>query len=197
MKENRDLAPIHAAADNMFRDMNTVEQLYKDGQSELADGRPDRAAEPFCEALALDEKLMLAEKVSAPADERKKELDKMISFFRHNTQRDMASHSYQRGKELADREDRKQACRIWKLGFSFWRGQPRPAQGAHQRLHRRGEQPHGRGRHLRRPRRRWSSTRWTATATRSRPRRRRRAQLPRGAARAATSAPRWRPQVDG
>lgn len=124
VRENRDLASLHSVAKNMFDDMNAAEQHYKDGQSELADNRPDRAASSFCDALTLDEKLMLADKVSLPADQRKNEIDKFPSYFRHNTERDMASHSYSRGKELADRGDRRQACRIWKLGFSFWHGNP-------------------------------------------------------------------------
>ena len=116
-------AAIHADAKNLRKQMTTVEQLYKDGQGELGNNRPDKANEPFAEALQIDEVLVLGEKKAAlPADQKKKDLEKMTSYYRRNIQQDMASKSYERGKDLMDRQDRRQACKIWKLGFQFWKG---------------------------------------------------------------------------
>jgi hypothetical protein len=123
VENNIEKAPIHADAKNLRKQMTTVEQLYKDGQGELGNNRPDKANDPFAEALQIDETLMLGQKgVGMPADQKKKELEKMTSYYRRNIQQDMASASYARGKDLADRQDRRQACKLWKLGFSFWKG---------------------------------------------------------------------------
>jgi hypothetical protein len=116
-------ASLHAAAADLRKQMITVEQLYKDGQGELGNNRPDKANEPFTEALQLDEKLVLGPIKSAlPPEQRKKELEKLTSYYRQNIQQDMASAAYVRGKDLMDRQDRRQACRMWKLGFSYWKG---------------------------------------------------------------------------
>src|SRR3954464_9350915 len=44
------------------------------------------------------------------------------SFYRRNVQQDIAEKAYERGKDWAKREDQRKACRIWKIGFRFYRG---------------------------------------------------------------------------
>jgi ABC transport system ATP-binding/permease protein len=55
------------------------------------------------------------------AEEKKKELDKRVSFIRKAIVETMSSQSYEKGKGLADRKDFRAACRIWKLGSNFSR----------------------------------------------------------------------------
>jgi ABC transport system ATP-binding/permease protein len=120
---NIDKASMHEAAKTLIKQITTVEQLFKAGQGELANNRPDKAYEFFVEALEVDEQLVLGkEKAALPPEQKKKDLEKLTSFYRRNIQQDMASSSYQRGKDLMDRQDRRQACKIWKMGFSFWKG---------------------------------------------------------------------------
>ncbi len=120
---NIEKAQLHAGARGLGKQITTVEQLYKAGQGELGNNRPDKAEEFFTEALTIDEQLVLGpEKLALPADKKKKELEKLTSYYRRNIQQDMAAACYARGKDLADRQDRRQACKIWKMGFSFWKG---------------------------------------------------------------------------
>jgi len=120
---NIEKAPLHEQAKNLGKQITTVEQLYKAGQGEIGNSRPDKAHEFFSEALVIDEQLVLGpEKAALPLEKKKKDLDKLTSYYRRNINQDMATSCYARGKDLMDRQDRRQACKIWKLGFSYWRG---------------------------------------------------------------------------
>lgn len=112
LRGNYEAAPFHAQADELIRIMSTVDQLFKNGETFLASDDPEKAAEPFREALQVDKELMLDLAESKP------------SFYRRNILQDMAEKSYQRGREWADRQDRRRACRVWKLGFGFYAGNP-------------------------------------------------------------------------
>ncbi|NOK38783.1 FHA domain-containing protein [Corallococcus exercitus] len=105
-----DQAEFHSLADELIRDVSNVDQLFKTGESALTNEDPERAVAPFKEALATDKRIMaeLAES--------------HVSFYRKNIFQDMASAAYLRGKHFADREDRRRGCRIWKLGFDFYKG---------------------------------------------------------------------------
>ncbi len=120
---NIEKAPLHEQAKNLGKQITTVEQLYKAGQGELGNNRPDKAHDFFSEALVVDEQLVLGpEKSALSMEKKKKDLDKLTSYYRRNINQDMASSCYARGKDLMDRQDRRQACKIWKMGFSYWRG---------------------------------------------------------------------------
>ncbi|NVJ06490.1 FHA domain-containing protein [Myxococcus sp. AM001] len=112
LRANYEAAQYHAEADELMKVMSTVDQLFKAGQSFLAAEDPEKAAEPFREALAMDKAVMMELAESKP------------SFYRRNILQDIAEKSYLRGKQWADREDRRRACRVWKLGFSFYAGNP-------------------------------------------------------------------------
>lgn len=112
LRANYESAQFHAAADEMLKTMSTVDQLFKGGQSYLAADDPEKAAEPLREALEVDKSLMLDLAESKP------------SFYRRSILADMADKSYQRGKHWADRDDKRRACRLWKLGFGFYAGNP-------------------------------------------------------------------------
>ncbi|NBD09580.1 FHA domain-containing protein [Corallococcus silvisoli] len=110
LRSKEDQAQYHAQVDDLIRDVSNVDQLFKTGESALTNNDPERAVAPFKEALTTDKRLMaeLAET--------------HLSFYRKNIFQDMATASYLRGKHFADREDRRRGCRIWKLGFDFYKG---------------------------------------------------------------------------
>ncbi|RKH03816.1 FHA domain-containing protein [Corallococcus praedator] len=110
LRSKVDSAQYHAQADELMRDVSNVDQLFKTGESALTREDPERAVAPFKEALTTDKRLMgeLAET--------------HLSFYRKNIFQDMAQAAYLRGKHFADREDRRRGCRIWKLGFDFYKG---------------------------------------------------------------------------
>lgn len=112
LRSNYEAAQFHSQADELIRIMSTVDQLFKNGETFLAGADPEKAADPFREALQVDKELMQDLAESKP------------SFYRRNILQDMAEKSYQRGREWADRQDRRRACRIWKLGFGFYAGNP-------------------------------------------------------------------------
>jgi pSer/pThr/pTyr-binding forkhead associated (FHA) protein/tetratricopeptide (TPR) repeat protein len=121
--ENISKAEHHQTARALLLDVNNVINYYQNGVTELTNERPDKAEEPFKKALALDEKLMLGDKAAKlTEDERRREVDRRPSFVRRTIIESMSSNCYQRGKTLADRKDFRQACKIWKLGASFSRG---------------------------------------------------------------------------
>ncbi|RKH55152.1 FHA domain-containing protein [Corallococcus aberystwythensis] len=105
-----DQAEHHQLADDLLRDVSNVDQLFKTGGSAITNEDPERAVAPFKEALETDKRIMaeLAES--------------HLSFYRKNIFQDMAAAAYLRGKHFADREDRRRGCRIWKLGFDFYKG---------------------------------------------------------------------------
>jgi tetratricopeptide (TPR) repeat protein len=121
--ENVSKAESHQEARALLLDVNNVINLYQNGVTELTNERPERAEEPFRRALAIDEKLVLGERAAKMSeDERRRELDRAPSFVRRTIIESMSSNCYARGKTLADRKDFRQACKIWKLGASFSRG---------------------------------------------------------------------------
>ena len=123
MQDMREKAKYHDIAKNLWTDMNNVNGLYNDGQNDLSGEKPEQAQEAFRDALLLDEKIVLGEeKMKLPDAERKKELDKMQSYFRRNINTEMAQKCFERGVGLAERQDLRGACRVWKIGYSFYRG---------------------------------------------------------------------------
>jgi tetratricopeptide (TPR) repeat protein len=112
LRSNYEAAQYHAQVDEMLRMMGTVDQLYKNGGSYLNADDPEKAADLFREALDLDKQLMVELTESKP------------SFYRRSMLQDMADKAYSRGKHWADREDKRRACRVWKMGFGFYAGNP-------------------------------------------------------------------------
>jgi pSer/pThr/pTyr-binding forkhead associated (FHA) protein len=121
--ENPSKDGAHQEARALLLDVSNVINLYQNGVTELTNERPEKAEEPFRRALAIDEKLVLSDRAAKLGDEEKRrELDRAQSFVRRTIIETMSSNCYKRGKELADRKDFRQACRVWKLGASFSRG---------------------------------------------------------------------------
>ncbi|MBU8899428.1 FHA domain-containing protein [Corallococcus sp. H22C18031201] len=110
LRSNFEASQFHAETDLLVKDMGNVDQLFKVGESALTAEDPEKAAGFFREALETDTRLMANMAESHP------------SFYRKNILQDMATKAYSRGKHWADREDKRKACRIWKLGFEFYRG---------------------------------------------------------------------------
>lgn len=103
---------FHSLATQLKREISLVDHLFKAGQSALQANDPERALPFFEEALQYDRKLM------GDLSERHP------SFFNRNLRQEMARQSYHRGKHWADRADLARACRIWRLGHRFYRGNP-------------------------------------------------------------------------
>jgi ABC transport system ATP-binding/permease protein len=110
LRSNYEKAQFHGQTDLLIKDVSTVDQLFKTGQALLQSDAVERAAEPFDEALEVDKRLMGDLWERAP------------SFYRRNILQDIAAKAFIHGKAWADREDRRRGCRIWKLGFSFYKG---------------------------------------------------------------------------
>lgn len=120
--ERMDKAQYHEAARGLLNSLNQAINLYENGTTEITNDRPEKAEAPFLKALAVDEKLVLGDRAATlTADEKKKELDKRVSFIRKSIVEVMSSKSYEKGKALADRKDFRAACRVWKLGLKFSR----------------------------------------------------------------------------
>lgn len=113
IRENSAHAQHHSSADQLLRDISNAEQLFKVVGSQLQLQDPEKAAEPLAEGLDYDAKVMSPET-----------LESYPSFFRENAVKEMARVSYQQGVHWMDRSDALKACRYWKLGFKFYRGNP-------------------------------------------------------------------------
>jgi hypothetical protein len=120
--ENMSKAQYHETARALLGDMQNAINLYENGTSEITNDRPERAEAPFLKALAVDERLVLGDKATTmSADDKKRELEKRVSFVRRNIVDVMSKTCYDKGKALADRKDFRAACRFWKLGSTFSR----------------------------------------------------------------------------
>jgi len=101
---------LHAAAEDLSLDMNAVASLYKTGQTLIQSNEVDKAAERFREALTTDKKLMI------------EEVEKYPSWFREAILRDIGDAALQAGRTWMQRNDRKSACKYWRMGFEFTKG---------------------------------------------------------------------------
>src|SRR6185436_20381736 len=100
-----------------------VEGLLKGGATDLSNEDPERAEDPYKEALSIDERLVLgADKAALPEADKKADLDRFKSYQRKNIQHDMAAACYDKGKYWMDRKDEKRACKLWRVGFWFYKG---------------------------------------------------------------------------
>jgi tetratricopeptide (TPR) repeat protein len=107
------LVKLHEQAETLRKNMELTHQLYTAGQTELQVDNPESAEDNFHEALDMDQEI-LGKEVG----------DANPSWYRRNIQQDMAANCYKVGRRWADREDRRKACKIWKLGWSFYKGNP-------------------------------------------------------------------------
>jgi tetratricopeptide (TPR) repeat protein len=110
VRSNYELASLHNQTDLLIKDVGNVDNLFKSGSTLLTEGEIEKAAEPFEEALEVDKRLMGELWESVP------------SFYRKNIQQDMADKAYERGRDWAKRDDQQRACRLWKVGFRFYKG---------------------------------------------------------------------------
>jgi pSer/pThr/pTyr-binding forkhead associated (FHA) protein/tetratricopeptide (TPR) repeat protein len=110
VRSNYELASLHGQTDLLIKDVGTVDQLFKTGSTLLTAGDVEKAAEPFDEALEIDKRLMMELWETVP------------SFYRKNIQNDIAEKAYERGRDWIRREDQLRACKLWKIGFRFYKG---------------------------------------------------------------------------
>ncbi len=117
--DNMEKSKVHEQARELLRDMDSAANQYQSGSTEVGNGKLDKAAGLFRGALAVDEKLVL-HGVAVPTEEaRKRELERRRSFVRKSVIEIMTANALRRGREYADRNDFRQACRVWKLGAAF------------------------------------------------------------------------------
>ncbi|HLL51945.1 MAG TPA: FHA domain-containing protein [Myxococcaceae bacterium] len=110
VRETSAKAELHAQADELRKGMTQVAALFKAGETELQQDDAIKAAEPFGEALGIDEKLMKDLAKNRP------------SYFRRGIQVELSAGAYKNGRFWADRQDHRRACRIWKVGFDYYKG---------------------------------------------------------------------------
>ncbi|HVG61475.1 MAG TPA: FHA domain-containing protein [Hyalangium sp.] len=110
VRSNYELASLHNQTDLLIQDVSTVNNLFKTGSTLLQAGEIEKAAEPFAEALDVDKRLMGDLWETVP------------SFYRKNIQQDMSDKAYERGRDWAKRDDQRRACKLWKVGFRFYKG---------------------------------------------------------------------------
>ncbi|HYV49735.1 MAG TPA: FHA domain-containing protein, partial [Myxococcaceae bacterium] len=102
---------MHAQAEDLMLDMNAVASLYKTGQTFIQGGEVDKAADRFREALATDKKLMGDGVQDYP------------SSWREAILHDISEATLQAGRNyLGTRNDRRTACKYWRMGFEFTKG---------------------------------------------------------------------------
>jgi hypothetical protein len=91
-------------------EISAAERLFKQGERQIAAGSPEAAKALFLKVLDSDRRLLndLA--------------DRYPSYYRRKIQEDMARSSYAKGRRWIDRRNHRKACRAWKLGFEFYKG---------------------------------------------------------------------------
>lgn len=92
------------------KEFSSAERLFKRGEGLLAARAPELAKEPFLKALEHDRRLL------------KGLGDRYPSFYRRKIQEDMARSCYAKGRQWLERRNQRKACRAWKLGFEFYKG---------------------------------------------------------------------------
>lgn len=112
VRSNYEQAQYHVQTDELIRTVGAVHNLYNAGQTLLAKDDVEAAAESFREVLQSDAVLMAELAETKP------------SFYRRNLQQDIATKAYDLGRHWADREDPRRGCKFWKIGFSFYAGNP-------------------------------------------------------------------------
>jgi len=117
-------AKLHGVAKDLFRDMSLAIDLYQSGTSDMTNDKLDRAASAYHKALNVDETLVLgkAEAAKMAAEDKRLALERYASFIRRAIIDSMTNNAYNKGKDYADRKDFRQACRTWKVGLEFSRG---------------------------------------------------------------------------
>jgi len=92
------------------QEISAAEHLFKQGEGQIAVGSPEAAKAPFLKVLEHDRRLLgdLA--------------DRYPSYYRRKIQEDMARSSYAKGRQWVERRNHRKACRSWKVGFDFYKG---------------------------------------------------------------------------
>lgn len=100
----------HSQAEDLMLDMNSVASLYKTGATFIQANEVERAVDRYREAMQTDLKLMgeMAER--------------WPSWYRDAITRDITDATLQQGRFWMQRNDRKAACKYWRMGFAFYQG---------------------------------------------------------------------------
>jgi len=104
--ESTRLAPLHAQARALQKDMENADGLYKIAERHLEKGDLERAKKALDDAFQLDARLLPEESSQA-----RKQAEKL-----------MAEKAYEVGAVHARHQSWKQACAAWKVGFALYKG---------------------------------------------------------------------------
>jgi tetratricopeptide (TPR) repeat protein len=108
--EDTEKATLHDTAKTIKKQIFDAAGVYKDGETALQRDEVEEAAKYFDEALGIDKELM-------------KDLsERHPSFFRRSINNDISAKAFERGKFYGDRDDKRRACKLIKIGFGFFKG---------------------------------------------------------------------------
>jgi pSer/pThr/pTyr-binding forkhead associated (FHA) protein len=108
--EDTEKATLHDTAKQLKKQIFDAAGVYKDGETALQRDEVEEAAKYFDEANQIDKDLM-------------KDLsERHPSFFRRSINNDISAKAFERGKFYGDRDDKRRACKLIKIGFGFFKG---------------------------------------------------------------------------
>jgi hypothetical protein len=97
-------------AEGLKRDMAAAERLFKSGQAALKTASLEKVKEIFERVLKHDDRALMGYGGAHP------------SYFRRAASEQLALHAYRWGRHWSARKDARRACRAWKTGFAFFKG---------------------------------------------------------------------------
>jgi pSer/pThr/pTyr-binding forkhead associated (FHA) protein len=108
--EDTEKSNFHDTAKQLKKQVFDAAGVYKDGETALQRDEVEEAAKYFEEAIGIDKEMM------------KDLTERHPSFFRRSILNDISAKAYERGKFFGERDDKRRACRIVKIGFGFYKG---------------------------------------------------------------------------
>jgi ABC transport system ATP-binding/permease protein len=120
MRESMAKAALHDAAKDLLAEISEASNYFSAGQSDLQTDKLEQADKNFKKALEVDARLVLGAKKYSD-DEKRRELERRLSFVRRHTIDAMSVTAYQSGKTFAEHKDFAKACKRWKLGAEYSR----------------------------------------------------------------------------
>lgn len=122
VREKASKAPVHALAGALRNSIDNVLTLLKQGQSAIAANNHLDALPPFKEALSLDEALMLGDQAEKMTPlEKQQFFNKYASHYQKAIQGELGEGFAARAHDLNGRGDFRAACKLWKVGWDYYR----------------------------------------------------------------------------
>lgn len=122
--ESRSKEALIDLARDVIKELGQAYNYYENGTTALANDQLPKAADLYRRALEYDERIVLGPAPPKSPEERKRQLELKTSYVRRQIIDNMGTAAYQKGKEKADHNDRRAACKTWKIGGSISRTKP-------------------------------------------------------------------------